>query len=61
MENIFKKARTQKPKYKFQDPENTACIICDHVFNRERPILYVNHDSEDGGWQFMCGLDNHDK
>lgn len=44
--------------YKFKEEENTACIVCEHILNKERPILFVAHD-EDGGWQFMCGADDH--
>lgn len=44
--------------YKFNAPENTACFVCDHVFARKRPILYVTHD-EDGYWQFLCGHTDH--
>jgi len=61
MFSIFKKTNDKKADYKFRVPENTACIICEHVFNAERPILYVTHDSADGCWQFMCGLEYHDK
>ena len=37
---------------------NTACIVCKHILNEKRPILYVSHDEDDGCWQFMCG-DEH--
>ena len=55
MFGLFKK----KVNYKFKEPENTACIVCDHVMSKELPILYASHDSEDGCWQFLCGQDNH--
>lgn len=45
--------------YKFTDPENTACFVCNHVLNKERPILYASHEEEDGFWQFLCGHDSH--
>jgi len=45
--------------YKFNDPKNTACFVCNHVFNKERPILYVTHEAEDGLWQFLCGDNDH--
>lgn len=44
--------------YKFSDDPNKACIVCDHILNKERPILYVAHDN-DGDWQFLCGDDDH--
>ena len=51
----------KKSKYQFQEPENTACFTCDHVVNGTHPILFVTHDSDDGGWQFLCGTENHDE
>jgi len=43
--------------YKFLEPQNTACFVCDHVMNKLRPILYVTHEDED--WQFLCGHNDH--
>jgi hypothetical protein len=45
--------------YKFQEQENTVCCVCDHVMDRQRPILRVLHDIEDGMWQFLCGQEDH--
>jgi len=45
--------------YKFNESENTACFVCNHVLDRERPILYVIHEEEDGSWQFLCGHNDH--
>lgn len=61
MFNIFgrKKQSAEKADFKFKEPENTACFICDHVLNKQRPILYASHDEEDGAWQFLCGQDDH--
>lgn len=25
------------------------------------PILFVSHDAEDGGWQFLCDVHSHDE
>ena len=61
MFNLFKKKNIQNSEYKFQDTENTACFVCDHVLNKERPILNITHDLEDGFWQFMCGQNDHDE
>ncbi len=49
----------KKKEYKFQESEETACFVCDHVMNKTRPILYVTHEQEDGFWQFLCGHPNH--
>ncbi|GMT48494.1 MAG: hypothetical protein IEMM0008_0033 [bacterium] len=54
--DIFNK----KSKYKFSDPKNTASIMCSHVLENQMPILYVTHDEDDGGWQFLCGAENHE-
>jgi len=61
MFNLFKKKETPKPDYEFSEPENTVCFTCDHVLSRQRPILRVTHDAEDGIWQFMCGHNDHDE
>ena len=61
MFNLFgqKKSDTNKTEYKFKEAENTACFVCDHVLSKQRAILYVAHDKEDGSWQFLCGQDDH--
>jgi hypothetical protein len=56
MFNPFKKAT--KLSFRFKEPEDTACITCTHVLNKQNPILYVIHD-KDGSWQFLCGQNNH--
>jgi hypothetical protein len=61
MFNLFKKKDEPKADYEFSEPENTACFTCDHILNKQRPILSVAHDAEDGAWQFMCGHDDHDE
>lgn len=45
--------------YQFKEPTNTACFVCDHGLNKERPILFVSHDQEDASWQFLCGEEDH--
>jgi hypothetical protein len=30
-----------------------------HIMNKERPILYVSRDAEDGFWEFLCGRNDH--
>jgi len=42
-------------KFPFYDAPNTATIICCHIVNDNKPILYVSHDEDDGMWQFLCG------
>lgn len=46
-------------EFRFSDPKNTACIACNHVVYKRFPILHVSHDEEDGGWQFLCGVNSH--
>ena len=50
----------KKPKFQFDESENVACIVCDHVINKQRDILLVTHDEEDGQWGFLCGADDHE-
>ncbi len=57
---MFSKLFKNKSKYKFSDPENTACIVCRHVLENNMPILYATHDEDDNMWQFLCGADNHE-
>jgi len=45
--------------YKFSEPKNMACMICSHILDKKRAILYVSHDADDGMWQFLCGEENH--
>lgn len=45
--------------YLFDEPKDTACIVCTHVMEGERPILYALHNAEDGFWQFLCGENDH--
>ena len=42
-------------KFPFAEARDTACIICNHILNGEKPILFVLHDEDDGMWQFLCG------
>lgn len=37
--------------------EHTKTYVCIHVFDRERPVLYVTRP--DGDWCFLCGEDDH--
>lgn len=57
MFNLFKKKNSSF--FKFNEPENTGCFVCDHVLSRQRPILYALHDRDDSSWQFMCGQNDH--
>lgn len=59
----LKYGNPQKPHIKetlhmdfpFYDAPDTAAIICCHIINDGKPILYVSHDEDDGMWQFLCG------
>ena len=42
-------------EYKFEENQNTACLTCGHVLDGNADILFVSHDEDDGGWQFLCG------
>ena len=41
--------------YLFYDAPNTAAIVCCHIIDDGKPVLYVSHDEDDGMWQFLCG------
>lgn len=41
--------------FPFHDAPNTVTIICCHIIDDSKPILYVSHDEDDGMWQFLCG------
>lgn len=58
--NLFgqKKGDAAKSEFRFTDAPDTACFVCNHVLDKERPILYVTHDA-DADWQFLCGQDDH--
>ena len=51
-------SNSDSSRYQFEQPENTACFSCRHVIKGGEPILYVTHDADDGGWQFLCGGDH---
>jgi hypothetical protein len=39
----------------FDDPPNVAVVTTRQVTEDKAPILFVSHDEEDGGWQFLPG------
>jgi len=39
----------------FIDPPNLAVITVAQVLRDAQPILYVAHDEDDHGWQFLTG------
>jgi len=48
----------------YEDLKQSAAIICEHISYPERPILHATRDTpeqlEDSGWQFLCGVENHE-
>ena len=36
-------------------PQNLAVITLRPILRGELPVLYVSHDADDGGWQFLSG------
>ena len=44
--------------YRFDQSGDTACITCSHVMDEGAPVLFVTHDADDGGWQFLCGREH---
>jgi hypothetical protein len=45
---------------RFKDSPNTMVITLKEIINREKPVLYVSHDEEDGMWQFLDGSEELD-
>lgn len=48
-------AQKKSGNWPFEDPPNVACVSCKQVFRLGKPILWVTHDDDDGGWQFLYG------
>jgi hypothetical protein len=44
-----------EPRWTFTDPPNLAVITVVQVLRHGMPVLYVSHDADDGGWQFLTG------
>lgn len=46
----------------FRDPPDVATFTVRQIISGNKPILFVNHDAEDGSWQFLTGspLDRSD-
>jgi hypothetical protein len=39
----------------FDQSRNCATISQRQIFQEEKPILFVSHDEDDHGWQFLSG------
>lgn len=44
-------------KFNFSLPKNTMVITTKDIIQKEKDILVVSHDAEDGIWQFLDGED----
>jgi hypothetical protein len=42
-------------KWRFAQPRNCAVISLRDIVFKGKPILYVTHDADDEGWQFLTG------
>jgi len=42
-------------KWTFDQAENVACFTLRQIINEGAPILFVVHDEDDHGWQFLTG------
>ena len=42
----------------FDQPRNCATIVSKSIIEGDSPILYVSHDEDDHGWQFLDGTNN---
>jgi hypothetical protein len=41
----------------FSDPPNMAVITLRKIVEGIKPILFISHDEDDGGWQFLPNSD----
>jgi hypothetical protein len=44
-----------KNSWPFDNPRNAAVVTLKSIVFGDKPILYVAHDADDGGWQFLDG------
>jgi hypothetical protein len=44
-------------KWPFADPENLAIFTLKRIVSGGSSILFVSHDEDDGGWQFLDGAE----
>jgi hypothetical protein len=42
-------------RWPFTDPPDLAVLTVAQVLRGGAPILYVTHDADDSGWQFLTG------
>ena len=42
-------------KYEFIDEKNTMVITTKNIVNKEKSIMLVSHDEDDGMWEFLEG------
>lgn len=47
--------RTIVTRWPFADPPNLAVFTVKQILHGGKPVLYVTHDADDGGWQFLTG------
>lgn len=47
---------TEPTNWPFAAPRDLAVITVRQVLDGSQPVLYVYHDADDGGWQFLTGL-----
>ncbi len=44
-------------EWTFDQAENVGCFTLQQIINEGAPILFVMHDEDDHGWQFLTGKD----
>jgi len=50
-----KEASIEDSQWPFSAPRNEAVITSKGIMDGSDHILFVTHDEEDGGWQFLSG------
>jgi len=57
---MFKNIFGRKKEFNFTEPENTVCVVCNHIIHDNSPIMYIAHNGEGDGWEFYCGAEHHE-
>jgi hypothetical protein len=47
---------TVPANWPFAQPPNLAILTVRQVLDGSQPVLYVSHNADNGGWQFLTGF-----
>ncbi len=52
---------TMEKNWPFDQPPNCAAIFLRQIVREGAPVLFVSHDEDDHGWQFLDGSESPDE